>query len=83
MYNILAKKVDTIDYFLNIFNGAGIASEVSLLILVLYNVCWYPDTNGTVYLIVINILYMVMCLYQLLAVAIGSMLVNRSVSGCV
>ena len=78
----LAKRVRQFDYFFSGFNGSVILSDVGLLILAFYNLCWYPNSNATVARIVASIYYIILFSVQLLVVTVGSMLVNHTVSHC-
>ena len=81
-HQLLAKRVRQVDHYFSGFNGAVVLCEVGLLILALYNVCWYQNPNSNALLIVVNIYFISLCALQLLAVTVGSMLVNQSVSDC-
>ena len=76
----LVKRVELVDCFLSGFNGAVILSFVSLVVLTIYNVCWYPIANSTYILIVSNVFWICLSLLELSVVMIGSMMVNQSVS---
>ena len=77
----LIQRVEQVDYFLSGFNGAVYVIIVSLMVLTIYNVCWYPMASSTFILIIANVFWILLGLLELSVVMIGSMMVNQSVSG--
>ena len=79
LHRKLAKRVRQVDYYFSGFIGASIVCEISLLILGLYNVCWYPNFDSNATLIAASVWSMTISVIQLLIVVVGAMFINQSV----